>query len=116
MSYPVGTEVAGTVSGVTSYGAFVTLPDGSTGMIHISKLSRRFVIDIHAVIKTGDTVKATVISNENNKTALSLIAGKEEPEPKRDLESMLDRFRASSEERLKRSVYGEKRKGDRKRR
>ena len=57
MSYPVGTEVAGTVSGVTSYGAFVTLPDGSTGMIHISKLSCRFVTDIHAVIKTGDTVK-----------------------------------------------------------
>ncbi len=58
MSYPVGTEIVGIVSGVASYGAFVTLPDGSTGMIHISGLSRRFVTDIHAVIKTGDTVKA----------------------------------------------------------
>ena len=73
MAYNIGQSVSGIVSGVTDYGAFVQLEDGSVGMIHISKLSSTFVSDIHTFIKKGDKVVATVISNENGKIALSLI-------------------------------------------
>lgn len=112
MAYKIGESVSGVVSGVTDYGAFVRLEDGSAGMIHISKLSRDFVSDIHSVIKKGDSVTATVISAENGKIALSLIG--EEPkkqeryerfEPRSrkeatDFESMLSSFKSASDEKL----------------
>ena len=112
MAYKVGQSVSGVVSGVTEYGAFVRLDDGSTGMIHISKLSRDFVSDIHSVIKRGDKVEATVISTENGRIALSLIgeiAEKRErpevyeprkPRESNDFESMLSSFKTISDEKL----------------
>lgn len=104
MVYAVGETVKGIVSGVTDYGAFVRLDDGSTGMIHISKLSKEFISDIHSFIKKGDTVEATVISNENQRIALSLI-GDEKMEQKRsrpiaDFESMLSAFKTESDKKL----------------
>ncbi len=114
MAYSVGESVTGVVSGVTDYGAFVRLEDGSTGMIHISKLSEGFVSDIHSVIKKGDSVTATVISCENGKIALSCIAER----PKRrervrestDFESMLSSFKSASDERLSQLNRDRKRK------
>jgi len=111
MAYSVGESVKGTVSGVTDYGAFVRLEDGSTGMIHISKLSREFVSDIHSVIKKGDEVTATVIAVDDKKIALSLIGEmpkNAQPEqysfrPKKqatDFESMLSSFKSASDEKL----------------
>ncbi len=113
MAYSVGDRVSGVVSGVTAYGAFVRLEDGSNGMIHISKLSRDFVSDIHSVIKKGDAVNATVIANNEGKIALSLIgeterAKRNEPQEYRprvktepqDFESMLSMFKSASDERL----------------
>ncbi len=110
MPYSIGESVKGTVSGVTEYGAFVRLDDGSNGMIHISKLSRGFVSDIHSVIKKGDTVTATVISDNGGKIALSLV-GEESAKTERkssferrpektDFESMLSSFKSASEEKL----------------
>ncbi len=111
MAYSVGDSVVGTVTGVTDYGAFVRLPDGSTGMIHISKLSRDFVSDIHSVIKKDDVVTATVIANDSGKTALSLVGDQSKKsmprsrtarknEEKKDFESMLSSFKSASDERL----------------
>lgn len=101
MSYSIGESVKGIVSGVTDYGAFVRLEDGSNGMIHISKLSTSFVSDIRSFIKKGDEVEATVISNTEGKIALSLIADK----PKnvnvpQDFETMLSSFKSVSDEKL----------------
>ncbi|MBO4453061.1 MAG: S1 RNA-binding domain-containing protein [Clostridia bacterium] len=106
MAYSVGEEVKGTVSGITSFGAFVALPDGETGMIHISKLSRGFVKDVASAVKIGDPVTATVIGIKGNRIALSLIGMPEsgvDHAPKRrkdDFESMLSSFRSSSDDRL----------------
>lgn len=112
MAYSVGESVKGTVNGVTDFGAFVRLEDGSTGMIHISKLSREFVSDIHSVIKKGDEVTATVISNSDGKLALSLIGDepkKRDPRPDFrsgennkhvDFEAMLSSFKSASDEKL----------------
>ncbi|MBQ3230012.1 MAG: S1 RNA-binding domain-containing protein [Clostridia bacterium] len=125
MAYSLGETVSGTVSGVVDYGAFVRLEDGTSGMIHISKLSREYVSDIHSVIKKGDVVTATVISVENGKIALSLIgdspkkcASREErfekkSEPK-DFESMLSSFKSASEEKL--AGINRASRGDRERR
>lgn len=112
MAYSVGETVKGTVSGVTDFGAFVRLEDGSTGMIHISKLSVGFVSDIRSFIKKGDNVEATVISTENGKLALSLIGDttkKREHNERHashnksaptDFESMLSSFKTASDEKF----------------
>jgi len=113
MAYTVGESVKGIVSGVTTFGAFVRLEDGSSGMIHISKLSREFVTDINSVIKKGDEVTATVISVADGKIALSLIGdapkrreqneyndfSRKKNEPQ-DFESMLSAFKTASDEKL----------------
>ncbi len=43
----VGTVVEGTVKQITKFGAFVLLPDRSTGMVHISEIAHSYVNDIH---------------------------------------------------------------------
>jgi predicted RNA-binding protein with RPS1 domain len=108
MAYSLGDSVSGVVSGVTGYGAFVRLPDGSTGMIHISKLSRDFISDIRSVIKKDDVVTATVISVTDGKIALSLIGDNPKRErsakpvsrTESDFESMLSSFKSASDEKL----------------
>jgi len=125
MAYSVGESVTGTVSGVTDYGAFVRLPDGSTGMIHISKLSREYVSDIRNVIKKEDIVTATVISDKGGKIALSLIGDAPKrrervrsldsaERPPKDFEAMLSSFKSASEEKL--AHYNQGRGSDKKRR
>ncbi len=68
----VGAIVEGKVKSLTKFGAFVTLPDGSTGMVHISEVAYSYVNDIHDYLKEGDTVKVMVLSMENGKTNLSI--------------------------------------------
>ena len=72
MGIEIGTIVEGKVSGISKFGAFVDLPDNTTGMIHISEVSQSYVNDINDFLKVGDTVKAMVISSENGKIALSI--------------------------------------------
>lgn len=73
MQPEVGTIVEGKVSGITSFGAFVDLPNGKTGMVHISEVSTDFVRDIKDYLKIGQVVKAKVINiSEKNEIALSI--------------------------------------------
>ena len=57
MASEVGNVFEGRVTGVKPFGAFVALPEGGTGMVHISEVSNEFVQDIAAVLHIGDTVK-----------------------------------------------------------
>ena len=73
MSLKVGAVVNGKVTGITNFGAFVELEDGSKGMIHISEVSRSYVEDIKSVLKIGQAVTAKVITvSPDGKIALSL--------------------------------------------
>lgn len=103
MAYSIGESVTGTVSGVTDYGAFVLLGDGSVGMVHISKLCTEYISDIRSFVKKGDRITATVISVENERIALSCVPDKPKRQrtpQKTDFESMLSSFKAESDERL----------------
>ena len=57
MAIEVGNVFEGRVTGVKPFGAFVALPEGRVGMVHISEVSNEFVQDIAAVLHDGDTVK-----------------------------------------------------------
>ena len=73
MAIEVGNVFEGRVTGVKPFGAFVALPEGRVGMVHISEVSNEFVQDITAVLHDGDTVKVQVINvAPDGKIALSI--------------------------------------------
>ena len=73
MAIEVGNVFEGRVTGVKPFGAFVALPEGRVGMVHISEVSNEFVQDIAAVLHDGDTVKVQVINvAPDGKSALSI--------------------------------------------
>lgn len=71
----------GTVKSLTKFGAFIALPNGSTGMVHISEVSYSYVTDIHDHLKEGDAVKVMVIGLENGKINLSIKKTLPPPKP-----------------------------------
>lgn len=67
----VGDDVEGMVTGVIDFGAFVNV-DGIEGLVHISEISWERVEDPREYIKTGEVVKARIISIEKDRLSLSL--------------------------------------------
>lgn len=57
----IGSEVEGKVTGVTKFGAFVELPEGKTGLVHISQIADSYVTDINQHIRVSDIVKVRVL-------------------------------------------------------
>ena len=80
MSVEVGSKVQGKVTGITNFGAFVELPDGSTGLVHISEVADSYVKDVNDHLKIGDQVEVKVISEKDGKTALSIKKAIDRPE------------------------------------
>ena len=72
----------GKVKSITNFGAFITLPDNKTGMVHISEVANAYVSDIHQHLTEGQDVKVMVIGNENGKINLSIK--RLEPKPQRE--------------------------------
>ncbi len=81
MLVEVGKVVEGKVSGITSFGAFIQLPEGKTGLVHISEIAEEYVKDINAHLKESQVVKVKVVSvDKNGKISLS-IKKATEPRP-----------------------------------
>ena len=57
MQVEVGAVVEGTVTGITKFGAFVSLPDGKSGLVHISEIANTYVSDVNEFLKLGDKVE-----------------------------------------------------------
>lgn len=73
MQIEVGSIVEGKVTGITKYGAFVALPEGKNGMIHISEISSEFVREIRDFLTENQLVRVKIINiDESGKIALSL--------------------------------------------
>lgn len=86
MQPTVGEIFEGKVTGITKFGAFVSLPDGNSGLVHISEIANTYVNDVHEHISEGQTVKVKVIGiSENGKINLS-IKRAEPPAPRSDTE------------------------------
>lgn len=109
MSVVVGSKVEGKVTGITHFGAFVELPDGVTGLVHISEVDDEYVKDINQFIKVNDSVMVKVINvDKDGKIGLSIRQAKSKPAPDpekrramdRAFEDQLSRFLKDSEERL----------------
>jgi S1 RNA binding domain protein len=99
MLVELGEVVEGKVSGITNFGAFIQLPEGKTGMVHISEVAEEYVKDIKSHLKEHQVVKVKVISvDKNGKISLSI---KKAAEPKPILKSSrpmdIDWSRSSSD-------------------
>jgi uncharacterized protein len=70
----VGLELEGVVTNVTAFGAFVDVGVHQDGLVHISRLSDRFVKDPHAVVKPGDRLKVRVLEVDAQRKRISLTA------------------------------------------
>lgn len=62
MSVEIGSIVEGKVTGITNFGAFVELPDGKTGMVHISEVAATYVENIRDYIQENQTVRVKVLA------------------------------------------------------
>ena len=79
MPLEVGTIVEGKVTGITKFGAFVALPEGKSGLVHISEIANSFVSDVREHVQMGQTVKVRVLSvSEEGKINLSIKRAQEQ--------------------------------------
>lgn len=76
----IGDKIQGTITGIQSYGAFVELENGTTGLIHISEIKTGFVDNIHQLLKVGQEVLVQVVDVDEytGKSSLSLRTLEEE--------------------------------------
>ncbi len=61
MQYRIGQIVEGTITGIQPYGAFVSLDEETSGLIHISEISEGFVKDVNHFVHVHDRVKVKII-------------------------------------------------------
>ena len=72
MELTVGAVLEGKVKTITNFGAFVTLGENKTGMVHISEVANTYVSDIRQHLTEGQDVKVMVIGLDNGKINLSI--------------------------------------------
>lgn len=80
MEFDVGSVLEGRVSGITKFGAFVSLPEGRSGLVHISEISYSYVNEVKDHLQEGQTVKVKVIGiDENGRINLSIKKAQDPP-------------------------------------
>ena len=62
MELAVGTIISGKVTAITKFGAFVSLPGGKSGLVHISEVAAAFVSDVHDYLTEGQEVTVKILS------------------------------------------------------
>ena len=72
MELTVGAVLDGKVKTITNFGAFISLPENKTGLVHISEVANTYVSDIRQHLTEGQDVKVSVIGVEGNKINLSI--------------------------------------------
>ena len=96
MELAVGAIVEGKVTGITKFGAFVSLPGNKSGMVHISEIAHAYVSDINEHLTVGQEVKVKIIAIENGKINLS-IKKTVEPPPRQNRNDRNDRSAGRNE-------------------
>ncbi len=77
MPITVGKVVEGTVTGITDFGAFVQLPGGKSGLVHISEISDDYVKRVADYLRKDQKVKVKILSiSQDGKVSLSIRQAK----------------------------------------
>jgi polyribonucleotide nucleotidyltransferase len=70
VEYKVGDIVDGKVKKIVDFGAFIELPGGTDGLIHISKISDSRVERVSDVLKEGDAIRVEILEFKGSKIGL----------------------------------------------
>ena len=62
MELAVGSIVTGKVTTITKFGAFIALPGGKSGLVHISEVAPTFVNDVHDFLAEGQEVSVKILA------------------------------------------------------
>ncbi len=83
--YPTGTIIEGEVRNLTNYGAFVEIEEGIDGLLHVSDMSwTKKVSHPSEVVNKGDSVRAVVLSVDQDKKRVALGVKQLQSDPWRD--------------------------------
>jgi S1 RNA binding domain protein len=108
VSLEVGQIIDGKVTGITTFGAFIELSNGQTGLVHISEVADEYVKDVNNFLKQNDLVKVKVLNLDKGKIGLSIRQAQPRPEQQRrpmpaqnkqTFEDKLAKFMKDSDER-----------------
>lgn len=85
MALKVGSITSGKVQSVMPFGAFVSLPENKSGLVHISEITNEYIENINEYIKVGETVSVKVLDiDKSGKISLSIKKAKsKDEEPKK---------------------------------
>lgn len=84
----VGTVVTGTVEQIMPYGAFVSIGEDLSGLLHISQICAKRIKTPTEVIKLGDEVTVKIIDVKDGKVSLSMKAVEEDAEVSEEVEEV----------------------------
>jgi S1 RNA binding domain protein len=80
MDLVVGTIVDGKVTGIMKFGAFVALPNGKSGLVHISEIAYTYVNEVSDHLREGQEVKVKIIGiDESGRINLSIKKAMDPP-------------------------------------
>jgi small subunit ribosomal protein S1 len=109
-TYNVGDELAGKVTKVVTFGAFVEILDGVEGLVHISELAAHHVESPREIVHPGDEIRVKILEIDSERRRLSLSAkrvedqilpvsrpGEPAPEPGSEVEATLTEGEAVAE-------------------
>jgi ribosomal protein S1 len=80
--YNVGDIIRGTVTKLMDFGAFVQLPNGLEGLVHISEIAYQRINKVSDALTAGDVVDVKVLSVEPGKKRISLSIKKTQDDPR----------------------------------
>ena len=104
MTFEVGTILEGKVTGITKFGAFVSLPEGRSGLVHISEIASSYVKEVTDHLSMGQQVRVIVLGeDERGRISLSIkkaVEQKPKEPPRQSFEDMLSKFMSDSGEKI----------------
>ena len=110
MDMVIGEVLAGKVTGITKFGAFVTVAPGKSGLVHISEIASTYVNDVREHLTEGQDVTVKIIGvDQTGRLNLSIKAATEaakEPVHQRSPQKQHEDAREPSfEDKLKRFMH-----------
>lgn len=92
----VNSIVEGSIERIESYGVFINIGEGLTGLCHISQITNKFIKSPKETVKLGENVKAKIIGIEGDRISLSIKALiEDEPENEDEAYEVPEEYRAN---------------------
>lgn len=93
--YKKGDVVKARITAIERYGAFASLDDEYSGLIHISEITEKFVRDITDFVEIGDVINVRILDMSKERNQLRLSA-----------KDVNDNLYKSKRKKIKETVFG----------